>query len=146
MFLIYSGPFAIDGREAADIQGAEHSLVRQAKYFPVPPGGFSIGMGTKSLMTGNRKKRCARVRGSLGGGSFRNPCTNGPLITKSLLPSTITGASRLASRKFFCRSVSVSGMDLDMVTWNCEGGSSANAVNAETKQSKKTFVFIKPFS
>jgi len=58
----------------------------------------------------------------------------------------MTGISRFASRKFFCRSASVSGIALNIVAWNSDGESPANAVNADTKKNKKTSVFIKPLS
>jgi hypothetical protein len=139
------GPFKIAGRFAACGHDNEHSSLRHAKYLPVPPGGFSIGPGTNNRIIGNRKNFCPRLKSSRGG-NLRNPAINGPPITKSLFPNTITGASRLAKRKSTRRSACVIGIPGRTLELNCAGGSPAHAVIVDTKQSKKIVVFIRPRS
>src|SRR6185437_7376221 len=133
------------GRFAAWGHASEHSSLRQEKYLPVPPGGFSIGPGTNKRMMGNRRNFWPRLKSSRGG-NFRNPAINGPPSTKSLFPSTITDGSRLAKRKSNWRSVGVMGMPGRTLVLNCAGGSPAHAVSADTKQSRKIVVFIRPLS
>ena len=139
-----SDPLTVAGRDAARVHGSGDSSLRHAKYLPPVSGGRSIGPGTKSRMSGNRKNFWARVRSSCGG-SRRNPYASDPLKLKPLFPKVITGGSRLAV-KICMRWASVSGKGLSAVELNSAGGSAAYAVNADTKQSRKTLVFIKPLS
>jgi hypothetical protein len=132
------------GRDAATAHGKSQLSLRHAKYFPVPPGGLSIGPGTINRIIGNRKNFRPRLKFS-SCGNFRNPATNGPLITKSLFPNAIAGVSRLAKRKSNCRSACVIGMPWRTLELNCVGGSAAINVSADAKQSRKTVVFISPF-
>ena len=74
-------PLAAIGLDAATGQGKSQFSLRQAKYFPVPPGGFSIGPGTSSRTIGKRNTFRPRLRCSSEGGDFLNPITSGPLMT-----------------------------------------------------------------
>ena len=57
-----SAPLATAGLDAATVHADGLSSLRHAKYFPVPPGGFSIGPGTNSRMIGSRKNLCPRLK------------------------------------------------------------------------------------
>lgn len=97
----------IPGREAAAVQGI--SQLRHAKYLPVPPGGFSIGPGTKRRIIGRRKNLWPRLKPSecrIG----RKPSIRGLLSVKSLLPSVISGESRFSVSNGRKRDGSLKGM------------------------------------
>ena len=139
-----SAPLETAGLEAATVHDIAESSFRHAKYLPVP-GGLSIGPGTNNRITGNRKNFRPTLKFS-SRGIGRNPAINGPPITKSLFPSTITAGSRLAKRKSNRRSAGEIGIPGRTLVLNCAGGSPAKAVPAATKQSRKIVVFIRPRS
>ena len=130
----------MSGRDAASRQGSEHSSLRHAKYFP-PSVGTGIGPGTKRRIIGSRKNFRVRLKCS-SGGSRRNPYASGPLKTKSLLPSAMTEGSRFSVRSPCQRAPSMDGMRGRTVELYCVDGSAADAVSAETKQSRHSFAFI----